>query len=321
MNTKILWIGLALVAIIVLVVIVSPYNFTQFNPLGSSTTPTTATSTWNDVSTTNNTTTSTDNAAVQPDPERLQVTVIGQSVNGNDITAYTYGTGDTELLLIGGIHGGYSWNTAQLAYALMDYVQGKEATLSNVRVTIIPLLNPDGYEEIFATTAPLSTRQIASVPSDTVPGRFNGNTVDLNRNFDCQWQTDGVWQSRTVSGGTRAFSEPESQAIRDFVATNRPAAVVAYYSAAGGVYASNCNTGVSEGTQALLADYSSGSGYERYDSYDFYATTGDMANWFAKEGIPAVSVLLTTHTDIELAKNQAGLDAVVQALNESTNEN
>ena len=32
------------------------------------------------------------------------ISVIGKSVEGNDITAYNYGTGDKELLFIGGIH-------------------------------------------------------------------------------------------------------------------------------------------------------------------------------------------------------------------------
>jgi hypothetical protein len=51
-----------------------------------------------------------------------------------------------------------------------------------------------------------------------VSGRYNGNTVDLNRNFDCDWQASGVWQSTQVSGGSKAFSEPEpSLAIKTYV--------------------------------------------------------------------------------------------------------
>ena len=40
--------------------------------------------------------------------------VIGKSVEGRDIEAYTYGTGFNHLLFVGGIHGGYSWNTASV---------------------------------------------------------------------------------------------------------------------------------------------------------------------------------------------------------------
>ena len=49
-------------------------------------------------------------------------TVLGTSVQKRDITAYHYGTGNKELLFVGGIHGGYEWNTALVAYQLMDYL-------------------------------------------------------------------------------------------------------------------------------------------------------------------------------------------------------
>src|SRR3990167_8910078 len=45
------------------------------------------------------------------EPVNEKETVLGTSVEERNITAYHYGTGDTELLFVGGIHGGYSWNT------------------------------------------------------------------------------------------------------------------------------------------------------------------------------------------------------------------
>ena len=39
--------------------------------------------------------------------------------------------------------------------------------------------------------------------------------------------------------GAAAFSEPEAQAIKAYVERNEPTAVVTWYSAAGGVYASD----------------------------------------------------------------------------------
>ena len=61
---------------------------------------------------------------VQPEPEPEVAeeempfavsTVIGTSVEGRNIEATTYGSGDTHLLLVGGIHGGYEWNSSILA--------------------------------------------------------------------------------------------------------------------------------------------------------------------------------------------------------------
>jgi hypothetical protein len=114
-----------------------------------------------------------------------------------------------------------------------------------------------------------------------------------------------------VSGGDQAFSEPESRAIRDYVAINTPDATVVWYSAAGGVFSSSCNNGVLPETTTITDLYANASGYEAYDSFDFYATTGDMVNWLAKEGIPAVSVLLTTHDSPETTKNIEGFKALL----------
>lgn len=246
-------------------------------------------------------------------PVNGPVSVIGKSVEGRDITAYHYGSGDEEILFIGGVHGGYSWNAALVAYEAMDYFEANpEIIPEQVKVTVIPVLNPDGLAKVLAT----STGKFAPAdvnPSQTaqVAGRFNGNEVDLNRNFDCDWQAEGKWQSKTVSGGSEAFSEPESQAIRNYVETYKPRAVVAWYSAAGGVFTSSCHNGVLPETLTLTNAYAKASGYPAHENFDFYKITGDMINWLAKKEIPAISVLLTNHTSIDWAKNQAGIKAIL----------
>lgn len=238
---------------------------------------------------------------------------IGQSVQGRDILAYNYGNGSTTLLFVGGIHGGYEWNTALVAYQLMDYLQGNPSAVpTNEKVTIIPVLNPDGLDKVVGTTTGNFTQtDVPASQSDTVVGRFNANNVDLNRNFDCDWKSTGVWQTKTVSGGTSVFSEPESLAIQNYINANQPTAVVVWYSAAGGVYSSSCHNGVSSATKTLTKTYADASGYPAYESFDFYATTGDMVNWLAKIKVPAISVLLTNHTDTEWTKNLAGVQAVL----------
>ncbi|MFZ2252952.1 MAG: M14 family metallopeptidase [Minisyncoccia bacterium] len=239
-------------------------------------------------------------------------TVIGTSVEDRTITAYHYGTGDTELLFIGGIHGGYSWNTTLVAYELMNYLdKNPNAIPRNVRVTVIPVLNPDGLYKISGTEGVFAKADITKSLDETIPGRFNAHTVDLNRNFDCDWKSSGVWQSKTVSGGSKAFSEPESQALREYVGAHKPSAVVAWYSAVGGVFSSSCHNGILPETLTLTNVYAEASKYPAFKDFDFYAITGDMVNWFAKNDIPAISVLLTTHDDIEWSKNKAGIDALL----------
>ncbi len=246
---------------------------------------------------------------------REPITVIGQSVEGNDVKAYHFGTGDRELLLIGGIHGGYSWNTALLGFELIDWLNNSpEIIPDDVTVTIIPVLNPDGLKKITGTTERFTAKDVKGSESEKVAARFNANQVDLNRNFDCEWQASGTWQNTTVSGGSKSFSEPESQAIQNYVNKHEPSSVVVWYSAAGGVYASRCSDSTLPATLALTNRYAGASGYQAYEEFDYYEITGDMVNWFAKLEIPAISVLLTTHNETELTKNKAGIEAVLESL-------
>jgi hypothetical protein len=241
-------------------------------------------------------------------------TIIGKSVENRDITAYHYGTGTAEVLFVGGIHGGYSWNTALVAYEAVDYLKANPDIIpANVKVTVVPVLNPDGlYKVIGTSTAKFAQADVSPSQAVQVSGRFNANNVDLNRNFDCDWQTDGKWQNKTVSGGSEAFSEPESRAIKNYIETRNPKAVVVWYSAAGGVFASSCHNGVLPETLTLTNVYAKASGYPAYEDFNFYEITGDMVNWLAKKKIPAISVLLTNHTGTEWSKNQAGIKAILE---------
>jgi len=264
--------------------------------------------------TTNTTSSQNNNQASQTPPVNKDIEVIGKSVQGRDIVAYHYGAGDTEILFVGGIHGGYEWNTVLLAYEAIDYLKANpEVIPENVKVAVIPVLNPDGLYKVIGTSTVRFVQADVSVSQAVqVSGRYNGNNVDLNRNFDCDWQSSAKWQSTTVSGGSSAFSEPESLAIKNYVETQKPRAVVVWYSAAGGVFASNCQNGILPETNTISKTFADASGYPSYKNFDFYPTTGDMVNWLAKENIPGISVLLTNHTDTEWAKNQAGIGALLK---------
>lgn len=243
-------------------------------------------------------TTLTDTQASSTPVVNKEMEVIGKSVGGLDITAYNFGnaTGTDKVLFVGGIHGGYEKNTVTVSQELIDYLKTNPSVIpANVKVSVIPVLNPDGLAK-----------------GEGAVGRFNGNNVDLNRNFDCDWQTNGKWQNKTVSGGTAAFSEPESQAIKSYIEANNFTAVVVYYSAAGGVFSSSCHNGILAETRNLTNTYAKASGYPAHEEFNFYEITGDMVNWLAKENTPAISVLLTNHTDSEWTKNKAGVEALLK---------
>ncbi|MEK7628087.1 MAG: M14 family metallopeptidase [Patescibacteria group bacterium] len=245
-------------------------------------------------------------------PFALSSNTIGFSVQKRPIEAYTFGTGKTNLLFVGGMHGGYEWNSVLLAYSFVDHLKAHpEVIPTNISVTVIPSLNPDG---VFKVTKKAGRFMIADVPDEktaTEAGRFNAHEVDLNRNFDCKWQPESTWRAKTVSAGSAAFSEPESAALRDFVLAQKPAAVVFWHSQANAVYASECKNGILPDTRSIMNAYAKAAEYPAVDAFDSYEVTGDAEGWLASIGTPAITVELKTHENLEWEKNLAGFKALL----------
>lgn len=241
--------------------------------------------------------------------------IIGRSVDGRTIEAYTYGTGATNLLFVGGMHGGYEWNSVILAYTYMDHLSAHLNEIpTKLSITVIPDLNPDGVFKVIGKEGRFT---IADVPTsgDESPGRFNAHKVDLNRNFGCNWAATSAWKGNIVSGGTSAFSEPESRSLRDFVLKLHPAGVVFWHSQAGAVYASECGHGVLPVTLDIMNTYAHAARYPAVKSFSAYKVTGDSEGWLASIGIPALTVELSTHDSVQWDKNLAGVNALVSYYN------
>ena len=251
-------------------------------------------------------------APVEETPEFARHQAIGTSVEGRAIEAYHFGTGEEQLLFVGGLHGGYEWNSVYLAYRAIDYLEEHPNNVpENMTVTIIPSANPDGLYEVVGSGGRFDVNAAPDNIEGYEDGRFNANGVDLNRNFDCKWQPESSWRGNTVSAGTSAFSEPEARALRDFILENKPAAVVFWHSKAGAVYASECEDGILQKTMMLMNTYANAAGYSAVDSFDAYEVTGDAEGWLASIGIPAITVELTTHEHIEWEQNRVGIEALL----------
>jgi hypothetical protein len=240
-------------------------------------------------------------AVVPPNPEPVTEeiiatsteTVIGTSVEGRSITAHTFGTGETNLLFVGGVHGGYEANSVRLADTMIEHFHTNADLIpDDLTVHIIPVLNPDGY----ALPASASDQD----------RRFNANGVDLNRNFDCKWEPESSWRGQTVSAGSAPFSEPEAAALRDYVLATNPAASVFWHSVANNVYGSECENGILPDTLALMNVYADAGNYGKVPKFDAYPITGDVEGWLASIDIPAITVELETRNSIEWERNLAG---------------
>ncbi len=225
--------------------------------------------------------------------------LVGRSVEGRPITARQFGSGERVILLLGGMHGGWEANTVALIDALIAHFETRpQDVLPGIRLVLVPVVNPDGL-----------------IRGRTPEGRFNVNGVDLNRNWGCDWSPEAVWRQMPVNPGPNALSEPESQALADFVRRLRPVVALFYHSAANGVYAGACNG--DHGSAAMSAVYGEATGYTHGEAFSAYAISGTAANWADGEGIASADVELETWTDSEFERNLRGIMAVQRWLNGS----
>ena len=239
-----------------------------------------------------------------PNTRPITEIIIGYSYENRPIIAYQFGEGSEATVLVGGIHGGYEWNSILLAYEAVDFFSDNLDTIPESKALyIIPSANPDGQYDITGKEGRLAPEDLAD---DTVPGRFNGRGVDLNRNWECQWAETAFWRDQPVNPGAGPFSEPESLALRDFLISLQPSAVIFYHSAADGVYSAGCPDLYQPARQ--LADlYGSAAGYPIFDRFDHYDVTGDAGDWLAIQGIPSITVELANHEDVYWEKNRLGI--------------
>src|SRR6056297_2912259 len=248
--------------------------------------------------------------------------VIGRSVEGRPIEVHRFGSGEDSVVLYGGIHGGYEWNTVALARQLIEYfseagevgpADGAEGAIpEGVSLYIIPVLNPDG---LAAVTGGKPLDEFDHTAVDTAKGRFNNRGVDLNRNWDARWEPVSEWRNMEVDAGSHPFSEPETRALRDFVLRLKPTVIVSYHSQANGIYYSGKRDRW-EPARNLAQVYSEASDYPIPQGRGLvsYRITGASGGYFYHKGIPEITVELARRTDSEFSRNVEGVLALLQAV-------
>jgi len=214
---------------------------------------------------------------------------IGLSVEGRPLEMVQFGSGAHHLLIIAGVHGGYEWNTVNLADELIIRLQsGDVAVPDDVTLFILRNLNPDGTAKQLGPDC-----------------RANADGVDLNRNWDANWQENWYgsecWSQRYLTAGTAPFSEPETKALSNFILENNIEALMNYHSAGLGIFPGGWwqdQASLNLASQlALVSPYQ----YPPYDSDCEY--TGQLIDWASTQGIAAVDVELSNHTDTDLEIN------------------
>lgn len=239
---------------------------------------------------------------------------LGESLQGRPVTVDRIGDGNRPLLLVGGIHGGYEWNSILLAREVANHFRANPDSLpGQFTLHIIENMNPDGLHRV---TGGAAIEELDFSGVDTVPGRFNARWVDLNRNWDDEWEPTSYWGTREVNAGSAPFSEPETRIVRDYIELTEPEVVVFFQSAAAGIWYSGAPEEW-EPARRLAEAYGEAAGYRLPSGDDGpvdYEITGSASGYLYSRGIPTIVVELTTHQDTELAKNLAGLEAILEAL-------
>ncbi len=126
---------------------------------------------------------------------------IGTSVEGRPILCYGFGKGRRTLLIKASIHGTEGAGTP-LTQRLIAWLEANPEVWRQCRILVIPVSNPDGLH---------------------AGKRFNTRGVDLNRNFPAGNRED------KARFGLNALSEPESQALHDFILKEAPDVIVAIH--------------------------------------------------------------------------------------------
>lgn len=228
-----------------------------------------------------------------------QSNIIGLSHAGRPIDVYTFGAGETEYLIVAGIHGGSEWNTVTLANELIIYINDHpEVIPEDATLYIIRNMNPDGEAR-----------------SHDVDGRVNNSGVDLNRNFPTQnwtadWDRDGCWIWRETTGGTHGGSEPETRSVMSFISSHNIQALISYHSAALGVFPGGVPWEAESIRLAKALAKATGYPYPPLDTGCDY--TGTLADWAVENGVgAAVDMELTNHRNTDFDQNLKALKVLL----------
>ena len=230
-------------------------------------------------------------------------------------------------VLIVATHHAREWVATQMGMRLIrhlteNYGSDDRVTdlLDTTRVWIIPVANPDGYQYTFDHER-LWRKNLRDNDGDGTITIADG--VDLNRNFDSHWGLDDEGSSPSVSDGTyrgsAPNSEPETQALVDFIDRHNFKMAISYHTYSDlilypwgfqvqtpsyddPIFVAQAGTDDNPAIYDNLLDM----GYDPGVGADLYATNGDFTDWaYAVAGIPNHTVELTfgyDEADVETAE-------------------
>src|SRR5918995_534743 len=250
-------------------------------------------------------------ALAEQAPEIAELRQIGQSVEGRPIWALRIGDrrGSDRKLLFMGCHHAREWIAVEVPYLLAEHlVTNANASpvkewLEQGELWVAPIVNPDGHEHSRVTER-LWRKNRRPNPDGSIG-------VDPNRNYGYMWGTINDDRSSRVPSdityvGPRAFSEPETRAVRDLIGRELFRGVITYHSYTQLILypwghtldsipdladRSRMET-LAEQMRDLIAGVH-GTVYTAQQSSRLYLTAGDTTDWtYGVYGIPSFTIEL-----------------------------
>ena len=233
-------------------------------------------------------------------PEFTKLEQIGKSVEGTPMYAMKIGNGKKEVLLDGSLHAREHMTTNVVAEMIDTYsihYENKSVyggynvrqTLDQTAIWFIPMLNPDGVKLVQSGPTSLKNGALATkINGNANFNRWKSNIrgVDLNDNFASGWdKIKGGHKKPAYMAykGPSAFSEPESQAFRDFVKKHKFKTYISYHSSGQIMYWFNYQKKAeSKRDQALATTLSKLTGYKVMPP-QYLQGSGTSADWFIQE--------------------------------------
>jgi len=209
---------------------------------------------------------------------------------------------DEPEILIDGLHHAREWLAVEVPlYFIQTLVEnyGQNDTITwlvnHREIYVVPMVNPDGY--VYDGNGNLNNVQNwrkncrdndgdGVFENDWITGIYEG--VDLNRNYDIDWENGDSDPNSETYRGPSPFSEPETQAMRDFAYNHTINLYLTYHSYAAEIlvppgYSYDAPRPYDYLEFAIGENMSKLQPYTQYDvikSTDLYPASGAAEDWF-----------------------------------------
>jgi carboxypeptidase T len=245
-------------------------------------------------------------------PEIAELREIGRSLEERPIWALRIGErrATEHKLLFMGCHHAREWVSVEVPYLLAEHLVKNAGQapvgdwLQRGEIWVAPMVNPDGHEFSRSPETRLWRKNRRPNPDGSIG-------VDPNRNYGYMWGTLNISTSSHVPSdptyvGPRAFSEPETQAVRNLVARELFRGVITYHSFSQLILypwgytlepipdSSDVSTmtKLAKRMQQLIRGVH-GTTYTPQRSSQLYLTAGDTTDWtYGEYGIPSFTIEL-----------------------------